>query len=58
MTMVVPEEDGETLGEVRERLSRITKRRVPEWWTRRFSSDAKIKDSTPLAKKPEDDVET
>lgn len=55
MTMVVPKKEGETLGEIRERLSRITKRSVPEWWTKQFQSDARVKDGTPLAREPEED---
>lgn len=55
MTMEVPKKDGETLGEIRERVSRLTKRRVPEWWMERFSDDTKVKEGTPLAKEPEED---
>jgi|694.fasta_scaffold20519_3 hypothetical protein len=55
MTMIVPKKEDETRGEVRERVSRITKRQVPDWWAKAFPSDATVKGKTPLARKPDEE---
>lgn len=52
MTLIVPKKEGETIGEIRERASRIVKRKTPQWWAELFPAEAKVKGDTPLARRP------
>jgi hypothetical protein len=53
MTMIGPKREEETLGEIRERVTRITGRRVPDWWAKEFPAGEKVGEGTPVAKTPE-----
>jgi hypothetical protein len=63
MTIVIPKKENETLGEIRERVSRLTKREAPDWWQKKFLSLNEPAPGTPTAKEPppekedDDDVE-
>lgn len=53
MTLIIPKKSSETLGEIRERLSRLTKRVSPNWWQQLMPDVAATNPATPLSKKPD-----